>query len=50
MLLKGNLHYLGQDKVFKHCLDLNEAIIILIEPHKGVGGGHFFVEITIKNL
>jgi hypothetical protein len=28
----------------------NEAITILIELHKGVGGGHFFAKIIIKNV
>jgi hypothetical protein len=50
MLLEGNLHYLGQDKVLRHYLNTNEAATILTKLHKGVGGGHFFGEITIRNF
>jgi hypothetical protein len=48
ILLEGNLHYFGHDMVLWHCLDPNEATTILIELHKGVGGGHFSVNITVN--
>jgi hypothetical protein len=49
-LLEGNLHYSGQDKVLVHYLDLNEVSTILTKLHKGVEGGYFFLEITIKKI
>ncbi len=48
MLLEGKLHYLGQDRVLRRYLELNEAITIITELHKGVGGSHFSIEITIR--
>jgi hypothetical protein len=50
MLLKGNMHCLSQNRVLRCCLDVNEATIIFTWLHKGVGRGHFFVEIIIKNI
>jgi hypothetical protein len=48
MLLKGNMHYLDQDKVLKCYLDPNETTTILTELHKGMGGSHLSTKITIN--
>jgi hypothetical protein len=50
IFLEGNLHYFG----LTWCCDivwmLIEATTILIELHKGVGGGHFSANITVKKI
>jgi hypothetical protein len=49
-LLEINLHYLGQHMVLWCCLDPYEITVVLIRPHKGVGKGHFSIDITIKKI
>jgi hypothetical protein len=49
-LVDGKFHYLGQDTVLRHCLDVEEVAIVLTELHKGMGVNHFSIHITIKNI
>jgi hypothetical protein len=47
-LVDGKFHYLGQDTVLQHCLEIEEAAIVLTELHKGMDGSHFAIDITIR--
>jgi hypothetical protein len=49
-LVDGKFHYLGQDTILWHYLDLEEVAIVLNELHKGMGGSHFSIDITIRKI
>ncbi len=44
------LYHTGQDLVFQQCLDPKETLNVMEELHKGIGGGHFFVNITTQKI
>ncbi len=49
--LKEEIMYrVGQDNIMRKCLTTSEAQILLKEPHEGVVGGHFFIDIIAKKI
>jgi len=47
-LQKGILYHMGQDNIFKHCVTIDEAQMILQELREGISGGHFVMDIITK--
>jgi hypothetical protein len=45
-LIEGQLYRYGQYKILKKCSTSYQIQMVLHEMHQGMGGGHFFVNIT----
>ncbi len=50
VLQNGIFYKFGQDNKFHHVLQPKQVPTILHELHSGVGGGHFFSNITVKKI
>ncbi len=49
-IINGQLYKQVQDQILHQCLLDDEILVILWEMHKGVGGGHFSIDIIIRNV
>jgi hypothetical protein len=50
VLQNGILYKFGQDNKFRFVLQPKQVLTILQELHSGVGGGHFFSDITMRKI
>ncbi len=49
-IIRRKLYNQGQDQILRQCLHDDEILIVLQEMHKGVGGGHFLIDIIVRKV